>query len=93
MKYRIEGGSLPVVTIELNRGESIYTQSGGMSWMDDGIAMDTNLRGGLLGGLGRMFTGESLFMATYTAQQDGRQIALASTFPGSILVLEVRPGQ
>ena len=31
MKYRIEGGSLPVVTIELNRGESIYTQSGGMS--------------------------------------------------------------
>ena len=93
MKYRIEGGSLPVVTIELNRGESIYTQSGGMSWMDDGIAMDTNLRGGLLGGLGRMFTGESLFMATYTAQQDGRQIALASTFPGSILVLEMRPGQ
>ena len=93
MKYRIEGGSLPVVTIELNRGESIYTQSGGMSWMDDGIAMDTNMRGGLLGGLGRMFTGESLFMATYTAQQDGRQIALASTFPGSILVLEVRPGQ
>lgn len=93
MKYRIEGGSLPVVTIELNRGESIYTQSGGMSWMDDGIAMDTNLRGGLLGGLGRMFTGESLFMATYTAQQDGQQIALASTFPGSILVLEVRPGQ
>ena len=64
-----------------------------MSWMDDGIAMDTNLRGGLLGGLGRMFTGESLFMATYTAQRDGQQIALASTFPGSILVLEVRPGQ
>ena len=93
MRYRIEGGSLPVVTIELGRGESIYTQSGGMSWMDDGIAMDTNLRGGLLGGLGRMFTGESLFMATYTAQRDGQQIALASTFPGSILVLEVRPGQ
>lgn len=93
MRYRIEGGSLPVVTIELARGESIYTQSGGMSWMDDGIAMDTNLRGGLLGGLGRMFTGESLFMATYTAQRDGQQIALASTFPGSILVLEVRPGQ
>lgn len=93
MRYRIEGGSLPVAIIELNRGESIYTQSGGMSWMSDGIAMDTNMRGGLLGGLGRMFTGESLFMATYTAQQDGRQIALASTFPGSILVLEVKPGQ
>ena len=48
MRYRIEGGSLPVAIIELNRGESIYTQSGGMSWMSDGIAMDTNMRGGLL---------------------------------------------
>lgn len=27
MRYKIEGGSLPVVTIELNRGESIFTQS------------------------------------------------------------------
>ncbi len=64
-----------------------------MSWMTDGIAMDTNLKGGLLGGLGRMFTGESLFMATYTAQRDGQQIALASSFPGSIVALEIGPGR
>ena len=93
MKYRIEGGSLPVVTLQLDRGESIFTQSGGMSWMSDGIEMDTNLRGGFLKGLGRMFTGESLFLANYTARADGQQIALASSFPGSILALEIGPGR
>ena len=85
MRYKIEGGSLPVVTIELNRGESIFTQSGGMSWMSGGIDMDTNMKGGFLGGLGRMFTGESLFLATYTSRGEGQQIALASSFPGSII--------
>ena len=92
MKYRIEGGTLPVVTLLLDRGESIFTQSGGMSWMSDGMEMDTNMRGGLFKGLGRMFTGESLFLATYTAA-DGQQIALASSFPGSILALPIGPGR
>ena len=91
MRYKIEGGSLPVVTIELNRGESIFTQSGGMSWMSGGIDMDTNMKGGFLGGLGRMFTGESLFLATYTSRSEGQQIALASSFPGSIIALEIGP--
>ena len=93
MQYKIEGGSLPVVTIQLNRGESIFTQSGGMSWMSGGIVMDTNMRGGFMKGLGRMFAGESLFMATYTAQYDGQEIALASSFPGSIKCLQILPGQ
>ena len=93
MRYKIEGGSLPVVTIELNRGESIFTQSGGMSWMSGGIDMDTNMKGGFLGGLGRMFTGESLFLATYTSRGEGQQIALASSFPGSIIALEIGPGR
>ena len=93
MQYKIEGGSLPVLTIQMNRGESIFTQSGGMSWMSGGISMETNMRGGFMKGLGRMFAGESLFMATYTAQADKQEIALASSFPGSIKCLQVYPGQ
>lgn len=89
MNYKIEGGTLPVVTVSLDAGESIYTQSGGMSWMTGDIDMDTNMRGGLLKGLGRMFSGESLFMATYTARRPNQEIALASAFPGSILPLQI----
>ncbi|MEA4822990.1 MAG: TIGR00266 family protein [Clostridiaceae bacterium] len=92
MKYEIFGDSLPAVAISLESGESIFTESGGMSWMTEDIAMDTNMKGGLLKGLGRMFSGESLFMATYTAQSDHQQITLASSFPGSIIPLHLTPG-
>ena len=93
MQYKIEGGSLPVLTIKLDRGESIFTQSGGMSWMSGNITMETNMRGGFMQGLGRMFAGESLFMATYTAQSDGQEISLAPSFPGSVRCLQILPGQ
>lgn len=90
MRYEIFGGNLPAVQIDLAPGESIYTQSGGMTWMTDGIRMETNLKGGVMGGLGRMLTGESAFRATFTAEQNA-QITVASTFPGQILLLEVGP--
>ena len=93
MHYRVEGAPMPALTIKLEQGESIYTQSGGMTWMSDGISMETNMKGGLMKGIGRMFSGESLFMATYTAQRPEAEITLASSFPGEIRVLEVGPGR
>lgn len=90
MKYRIIGSTMPAVEVMFdNVGESIYTQSGGMTWMSDGITMETNARGGLMKGLGRMFAGESLFMVTYRAQRPGSTIAFASTAAGQIYTLDV----
>ncbi|WP_070000250.1 TIGR00266 family protein [Cellulosilyticum sp. I15G10I2] len=89
MRYTIFGNNLPAVSIKLETGESIYTQSGGMTWMTEGITMSTNMKGGLMKGLGRMLTGESLFMATYTSTSPNSEIVIASSFPGSILVLDV----
>ena len=89
MRYRIFGDKLPGLTLQLDAGESIYTQSGGMSWMSDDFQMDTNVRGGLMKGLGRMLTGESLFMATYTARQTGAEITLTSAMPGEIRALQL----
>lgn len=57
--------------------------------MTEGIEMSTNTKGGLMKGLGRMFAGESLFMATYRAQQAGAMIAFASTVAGRILPVDV----
>ena len=34
--------------------------------------------------LGRMFTGESIFMNTYTSEENGAKIAFATTVPGDI---------
>ena len=88
MKYKIIGNVVPAVEIALQRSESLFTQSGGMSWQSEGIEMATNARGGLLKGLGRMFSGESFFMATYTAAADAT-IAFSSTVPGSIMPIDL----
>ncbi|MHB1314646.1 MAG: TIGR00266 family protein [Christensenellales bacterium] len=85
LDFKIFGNNLPAVSIKLNPGESIYTQSGGMVWMDNNITMETNMKGGLMKGLGRMLSGDSLFIATYTSTATGQEIAVASTFPGSIV--------
>ena len=93
MKYNIFGNAFPAVSIKMDRGESIYTQSGGMSWMTDGIRMDTNTHGGFMRGLGRMFSGDSLFMATYTAERDNQEISISAALPGEVHVIEVGPGK
>lgn len=89
MKYRIVGNTMPAVEVMMNAGESMYTQSGGMAWMTEGIVMDTNLKGGLMKGLGRKFSGESLFMATYRAERDNAVVAFASTVAGEVLPINI----
>ncbi|MBR1508708.1 MAG: TIGR00266 family protein [Eubacterium sp.] len=89
MQYEVVGGNLPVVKIALDAGDAVQCESGAMSWMDDGIKMQTS-GGGVGKMLGRMFTGESLMLNTYTAERPG-EIAFASSFPGSIIAVEVTP--
>lgn len=89
MKYQIEGKTVPTVAVTLNKGESMYTQRGGMTWQTDGITMATNARGGVMKSLGRMFTGESIFMSSYTAQRDGATVAFATTVPGDVVAIDL----
>ena len=89
MEYKIVGQTVPVVEMTLNAGETVYTQSGAMAYQTEGIEMKTNARGGLMKSLGRMFTGESMFMANYTAQKDGAIVAFASTVPGNIMPIDL----
>ena len=90
MEYKIVGQTVPVVEVKLNKGESMYTQSGGMAYQTEGIKMNTNARGGVMKSLGRMFSGESIFMANYTAETDGAMVAFASTVPGAVVPVDLR---
>lgn len=89
MKYEIIGQTVPVVEMKLNKGECIYTQSGGFAYSGDGIEMSTNTHGGIMKGIGRMFSGESMFMANYTAQKDDALVAFASTVPGAVVPINL----
>lgn len=84
MRFDIEG-TYPVLRVYLERGESIIASSGNMSWMTSGIEYETGTRGGILKGLSRALTGESMFQNKYTASEDNQEIAFASSLPGKIL--------
>ncbi len=93
MKYKIEGGNLPAVICTLEDGESMITESGGMSWMSPNMKMETTSNGGIGKAFGRMFTGEAMFQNRYTAQGGSGMIAFASSFPGCIRAVEIGPGR
>ncbi len=92
MRYEIKGGGMPIVEIHLEERESIQCEAGGMLWMTDNMQMQT--KGGGLGKMfGRAFSGEAMFQNIYTARGGDGMITFGSCFPGSIMVMEVRPGQ
>ena len=93
METKIVGEDLPVVVCKLKAGETVLTENGGMSWMDNDITMKTTTNGGIMKGLGRALSGESIFMNTYTAEKDDVEIAFASSFPGEILEYDLKEGE
>jgi uncharacterized protein (TIGR00266 family) len=93
VKYELRGDTLPVVILTLEQGESVFTESGGMSWMSEGFEMKTNMKGGIFGGIARTLAGESLFMTTYTMNKASGIIAFSSSFPGKIVPIHLQAGE
>lgn len=60
MNYNIEGGVMPILEVNLNDGEAIMTQGGGMVWMSPNMKMETTA-GGIGKAFTKMFSGESIF--------------------------------
>ncbi|MGI6722443.1 MAG: AIM24 family protein [Anaerovoracaceae bacterium] len=89
MKYRIEGGQLPVAICSLDAEESVITQKGAMAWMSPNMEMKTQGTGGFGKSLGRMFSGDSIFQNKYTPRGGPGEIAFSSSFPGSIVAIDV----
>ena len=92
MRYEIKGETLPVVICHLEDGEQMVTEKGAMSWMSPNMKMESGARGGLGKALAECFRRFD-FQNIYTAERGNGMIAFASSFPGSIKVFEVGPGQ
>ena len=92
IRYEIEGGNLPVVICYPEAGQTLCSESGAMSWMSPNMHMETNSGGGFKKAMGRLFSGDSIFMNEYTAMGGQGMIALASSLPGTILPIELHTG-
>lgn len=92
MKYEIVGTPFPAVECTLNNGETMNCERGAMGWMRGNFEMKTHV-GGFSKMFGRMFSGESVFVNSYTSHSEGGIIGFVSSFPGDILPFVIEPGK
>ena len=86
--YKIFGDDLQLVEIELDPGEGVRAEAGTMTYMEDGIQMQTGTGGGIFKGLQRAITGESFFITTFLNTGSSKQHAsFAAPYPGKIVPL------
>lgn len=93
MRYLIQGTLFPAVTFELEKDESVYSESGNMSWMSENILLNTTTHGGLIEGFKRRLAGESIFLNTFTCEEGTGIVTFTSEFPGKVITVEVPVGK
>ena len=101
--YKIYGDDMQFVEVELDPGETVIAEAGGLMMMEDGIKMETIFGdgsngsggGGLMGKFisagKRVITGESLFMTTFTNddRSEKKHVSFASPYPGKIIPMDL----
>ncbi len=88
--YQIFGDDLQLLEIELDTGEGVRAEVGTMTYMENGIEMQTGTGGGLLRGLKRALTGESFFITTFYNNSRARsRVAFSAPFPGKVIPLQL----
>jgi uncharacterized protein (TIGR00266 family) len=96
MQTRIQGTTMPVLDVQLDPNESVFSESGELSWMTGSIQMTTHTQmgggGGLFGALKRVVGGGSLFMTEYRAMQYAGEVSFATKVPGHIVPVQLGQG-
>lgn len=100
LSYQIKGTVHQVTEIHLTEGQRVFSETGGMIWMDPNVELDTaapdsgkGILGAIGGALSRAVAGESIFLNYFTAQGGPGRVAFASSFPGKILDARLEAGQ
>src|ERR1700712_3091908 len=93
LTYHIIGTVQQTVAVDLNPGQTIFSDAGAMSWMTATANMNTTTGGGLGGMFKRAISGASAFIIDFTTTGGPGQVAFSADFPGKILAFELDAGQ
>ena len=94
MKWEIIGGSaFPMLKFSLEKDENIKAQANAMVAMSSNLVLKGKVDGGIGKAIGRMFSGESFFMQHVTAKNHPGWVMFASSIPGGIADVEIKPGK
>ena len=91
LDYQIFGDDLQLVEVELDHSEGVRAEIGTMTYMEDGIEMQTGMGGDLFSGFKRALTGESFFITTFmNNDKQKRRVAFSAPYPGKIMPFDLR---
>jgi len=93
MKHEIIGSNLQMVKVELKAGEGIFAEAGSMVNMTGSILMESQLKGGIISGIKRAVTGESVFLTRFSAAENPGFVCFAGMMPGKIFPVLIGPGR
>ncbi len=85
----INRGAFTALKASLSKGDKLKAEAGAMVSMDSTLSITGKLDGGLLGGLGRMLSGEKFFLQTIYAEKGDGEVILAPSATGDILPIEL----
>lgn len=88
--FNVTGDVDPFLHISLEKGESIFCESGSMVMMEQNLELKGSARGGILRSLTRAIANDaSFFQQTIEAKNGKGECLLAAPLPGAIHVLEI----
>jgi uncharacterized protein (TIGR00266 family) len=97
LRYEIKGSpAFSVVRVFLDQpGQQVRAEGGAMVYMDGHIKMETKSAGGVMRGLKRKFSGESMFQNFFEIDESGKpgMVAFAHGAPGDIIHLHLEQGE
>ena len=91
MQFQTIGDVMQAVLVHMGHGDQVRAEAGAMLYMTQGISMDTQMQGGLMGGLKRMLVGESLFIPLFRCSVPQGVVAFAAPTPGKVRQLDLAP--
>ena len=95
MQFQISGTVMQTLAIDLMPGETVYSQTNCMCWMNDAVEMNTNTGGEMLAGILRMFSGGTLQSHSSSSSESaagniGAVRSAASSLPANVAMCLAR---
>ncbi len=91
--YHILGTVQQTLAFDLQPNQTVFSDTGALSWMTATVTMNTTSGGGLGGMFKRAVSGATAFIIDFAAQGAPGHVAFTTDFPGKILPVELDAGQ
>lgn len=88
ISYETIGNILQALSVQLDEGESIYSEVGKMSWMTQNVSLETRGRG-ITKMVSRVFTGETFFLNHFTSMEGTGVVTFSTDQAGTIVPIDL----